>query len=48
VLTAARDGLRHDGERYVLGLREAGVPVSHHITPNVDHYSSPRTRSSPA
>ncbi|MEC3973865.1 alpha/beta hydrolase [Amycolatopsis sp. H20-H5] len=38
VLTAQRDALRHDGERYVARLREAGVPVVHDVTPGVDHY----------
>lgn len=38
VLTAERDVLRHDGERYVARLREAGVPVVHDVTPAVDHY----------
>lgn len=38
VLTAERDSLRSDGERYVARLREAGVPVRHDVTPGADHY----------
>ncbi|RJQ74702.1 carboxylesterase [Pseudonocardiaceae bacterium YIM PH 21723] len=38
VLTAERDALRQDGERYAERLREAGVPVKHDMTPGVDHY----------
>jgi len=38
VLTAERDVLRPDGDRYAARLREAGVPVRHDLTPNVDHY----------
>jgi acetyl esterase len=38
VCTAERDTLRVDGERYVARLREAGVPVEHDRTPDVDHY----------
>ncbi len=38
VLTAERDALREDGERYADRLRRAGVPVVHHRTPGVDHY----------
>ncbi|OLR93866.1 alpha/beta hydrolase fold domain-containing protein [Actinokineospora bangkokensis] len=38
VLTAGRDTLRHDGETYVRRLGQAGVAVTHHETPGVDHY----------
>ncbi|MDQ3406259.1 MAG: alpha/beta hydrolase [Actinomycetota bacterium] len=38
VLTAERDILRSDGERYVTRLREAGVAVTHDRTPRADHY----------
>ncbi len=38
VCTAERDVLRTDGERWVRRLREAGVPVEHDVTPDVDHY----------
>ena len=38
VCTAERDTLRVDGERYVARLREAGVPVEHDLSPDVDHY----------
>lgn len=38
VLTAERDSLRPDGDRYAERLREAGVEVLHDMTPRVDHY----------
>lgn len=38
VLTAERDALRADGDRYADRLRAAGVPVEHDVTPGVDHY----------
>ena len=38
VLTAERDALRADGDRYAQRLREAGVEVVHDVTPGVDHY----------
>ncbi len=38
VLTAERDTLRRDGDRYAERLREAGVDVVHDVTPGVDHY----------
>jgi acetyl esterase len=38
VLTAERDALRPDGDRYAHRLREAGVEVLHDVTPGADHY----------
>lgn len=38
VLTAERDSLRPDGERYAARLREAGVDVLEDQTPGADHY----------
>lgn len=38
VITAARDVLRREGERYAVRLRRAGVPVLHLTVPGVDHY----------
>jgi len=38
VLTAERDSLRPDGDRYAARLLEAGVPVVHDVTPGADHY----------
>ena len=38
VLTAERDTLRRDGDRYAERLRGAGVEVVHDVTPGVDHY----------
>ncbi|MDO9455196.1 alpha/beta hydrolase [Nocardioides sp.] len=38
VLTAERDTLRRDGDRYAERLREAGVDVVHDVTPRADHY----------
>ncbi|WP_200958705.1 alpha/beta hydrolase [Nocardioides sp. Root190] len=38
VLTAERDTLRRDGDRYAERLRDAGVEVIHDVTPGVDHY----------
>lgn len=38
VLTAERDSLRPDGDRYAVRLREAGVAVLHDVTPGADHY----------
>lgn len=38
VLTAERDTLRRDGDRYAERLGEAGVQVVHEVTPGVDHY----------
>ena len=38
VLTAERDTLRPDGERYAARLREVGVPVVEDLTPAADHY----------
>ncbi len=47
VLTAARDALRGTGDRYALRLAEAGVPVTHHVVPERDHYflDGPRAQS---
>ncbi|MCU1593839.1 MAG: alpha/beta hydrolase [Frankiales bacterium] len=48
VLTAERDSLRPDGDRYAERLREAGVEVLHDVTPGADHYfltqDQPRAR----
>ena len=38
VLTAERDTLRTDGERYAARLRAAGVAVVEDLTPDADHY----------
>jgi len=38
VMTAERDTLRRDGDTYARRLREAGVEVSHDVTPGADHY----------
>ncbi|GAA5140815.1 hypothetical protein GCM10023340_01570 [Nocardioides marinquilinus] len=38
VLTAERDTLRPDGDRYAARLRAAGVDVVHDVTPGADHY----------
>lgn len=38
VLTAERDTLRPDGERYAARLRDAGVEVTEDCTPGADHY----------
>jgi len=38
VLTAERDSLRRDGDRYAARLRESGVEVVHDVTPGADHY----------
>ena len=38
VLTAERDSLRPDGDRYAERLRDAGVEVLHDVTPGADHY----------
>ena len=38
VLTAERDSLRPDGERYAARLRDAGVAVVYDMTPGADHY----------
>lgn len=38
ILTAERDSLRPDGERYAERLRAAGVPVTYDMTPNGEHY----------
>lgn len=38
VLTAERDALRDDGERYAERLRQEGIPVVLDRTPGVDHY----------
>ncbi len=39
VMTAERDSLRADGDRYAARLAEAGVPVLlHDVTPGADHY----------
>lgn len=38
VLTAERDSLRPDGDRYVERLREVGTDVLHDMTPDADHY----------
>lgn len=38
ICTAERDALRPDGDRYAERLREAGVPVTHDVTPGADHY----------
>jgi acetyl esterase len=38
ICTAERDSLRPDGDRYAERLRAAGIPVTHDVTPGVDHY----------
>jgi acetyl esterase len=38
VMTAERDTLRPDGDRYAERLRAAGVDVWHDVTPGADHY----------
>ncbi|MEJ7833786.1 MAG: alpha/beta hydrolase [Nocardioides sp.] len=38
VLTAERDSLRPDGERYAERLLAAGVPVTYDMTPGGEHY----------
>ncbi|MBD8868064.1 alpha/beta hydrolase fold domain-containing protein [Nocardioides donggukensis] len=38
VLTAERDVLRPEGDRYAGRLRAAGVDVRHDVTPGADHY----------
>lgn len=39
VMTAERDSLRADGDRYAARLAEAGVPVLlHDVSPGADHY----------
>lgn len=38
ILTAERDTLRPDGERYAQRLRAAGVPVVYDMTPDAEHY----------
>lgn len=38
VITAERDVLRREGDRYAVRLRAAGVPVEHVTVPGVDHY----------
>ena len=52
VLTAERDSLRADGDRYAQRLREAGVEVLHDMTPGADHYfltqDQPRARQTMA
>lgn len=37
IQTCALDGLRNDGDRYAKLLREAGVPVIHHVMENAQH-----------
>lgn len=38
VMTAERDTLRDEGDRYAARLRAAGIAVWHDTTPGVDHY----------
>ena len=38
VMTGERDALRPDGDRYAARLREAGVDVTHDVSPGCDHY----------
>lgn len=38
VMTGERDALRPDGDGYARRLREAGVEVTHDVTPGADHY----------
>ncbi|GAB2464321.1 alpha/beta hydrolase [Jatrophihabitans fulvus] len=38
VVTAERDTLRREGDRYAARLRDAGVPTQHVVVPGVDHY----------
>ncbi len=38
VVTAGRDALREAGDRYARRLAAAGVPVTHHVVPEADHY----------
>ncbi|HEY6798423.1 MAG TPA: alpha/beta hydrolase [Kineosporiaceae bacterium] len=37
VITADHDLLRDEGDRYAARLAAAGVPVTHHVMPDVDH-----------
>lgn len=37
IQTCALDGLRNDGDRYAQLLREAGVPVIHHVVEGAEH-----------
>lgn len=37
VITAELDTLRDEGDRYAASLAAAGVPVTHHVMPGVDH-----------
>ncbi|SHG12115.1 acetyl esterase [Jatrophihabitans endophyticus] len=38
VVTAERDTLRREGDRYAARLRDAGVATEHVVAPGVDHY----------